>query len=140
MKIATHRLTSLVLTLLVLCYSGTPAIGQQAQRTAHVKVPFEFWVGDTPLSAGDYQLRHVLSPTLVVFTSKQTKIATEAYMLPVDDEPVKESEAKLVFSVNNGRHSLYEVDGVFGTRVMTAQYGSPKPTGDNRVEVPMAYY
>lgn len=138
MKFAIHSLKSIAFAV-ALCCLATISTAQQAQRTAYAKVPFEFWVGDTRLSAGEYQVKHVISPTLVVFTKKDSRVATEAYLLPVNNEPVSESNAKLVFSVHNGRYSLYEVQGVFGIRRMTADYGEPEPTGDGRVEVSLSY-
>ena len=138
MRISRFFLGRLLMVVLICFSTGTLTVGE-TQLVAHAKVPFEFWVGDTRLAAGDYELKHVVSPTLVVFTNKSTNIATEAYLLPVDSEPVKQSEAKLIFSVQNGSHYLYQINGTFGTRVMTAQYGAPKPTGDKRAEVPILY-
>jgi hypothetical protein len=108
-------------------------------KTAHAAIPFDFWIADTKLPAGDYEMRHVTSPTLVVFTSPGDKRSTEAFMLPLNDDPVQENQAKLVFLVQNGQHYLYEAWGVYGKRIVTAQYGIPAPTGDMRAEVPVVY-
>lgn len=108
-------------------------------KTAHAVIPFDFWIGDTKLPAGNYEMRHVSSPTLVVFTSPGKKRSTEAFMLPINDDPVQENQAKLVFLVQNGQHYLYEAWGVYGKRIVTAQYGIPAPTGDMRAEVSVVY-
>ena len=121
---------------LLLC--GTSNAAKKA-KTAHVAIPFDFWIGDTKLPAGNYRMTHLTTPTLVVFTSSDRKSATEAFMLPVDSNPVKQSQAKLVFLVQNGEHYLYEAWGIYGRRIVTAQYGTAIPTGNSRVEVPVVY-
>jgi len=108
-------------------------------KTAHAVIPFDFWIGDTKLPSGKYVMRHVSSPTLIVFTSSDGGGSTEAFMLPINNDPVHENQAKLVFLVQNGQHYLYEAWGVSGRRIVTALYGMPAPTGDMRVEVPIVY-
>lgn len=128
--------------LLTLCFGLVLCMHVDAatkEKTAHVTIPFDFWIQDTKLPAGTYHLKHVSSPTLVVFTSSDGRRSTEAFMLPVNDDPVKASEARLVFLVENGEHYLYEAWGVYGRRIVTAQYGIPEPSGDRRLEVPVVY-
>ena len=108
-------------------------------KTAHVVIPFDFWIQDTKLLAGSYEMKHVTSPTLVVFTSSDRRGSTEAFMLPVNDDPVSPSQAKLVFLVQNGQHYLYEAWGVYGRRIVSGQYGIAAPEGERRVEVPVIY-
>lgn len=108
-------------------------------KTAHVVIPFDFWVQDTKLPAGTYEMQHVNLPTLVMFTGFDGRRSAEAFMLPVSDDPVTPSEAKLVFLVQNGQHYLYEAWGVYGRRIVSAQYGIPAPKGESRVEVPVFY-
>ena len=108
-------------------------------KTAHVTIPFDFWVQNSKLPAGVYEISHINSPTVVVFTSSDAKRATEVFMLPVNNEAVKESESKLVFSVQNGQRYFYELWCVYGRRVSTSQYGKEAPNGDRRVEVPISY-
>ena len=108
-------------------------------KTAHVVIPFDFWVQDTKLPAGTYEMKHVNLPTLVMFTGFDSRTSAEAFMLPVNDDPVTPSEAKLVFLVQNGQHYLYEAWGVYGRRIVSAQYGIPAPKGESRVEVPVIY-
>ena len=108
-------------------------------KTGHVVIPFDFWVQDTKLSAGTYEIQHLTSPTLVEFSRSDGQGSTEAFMLPVNDDRVTPSQAKLVFSLQNGQHYLYEVWGVYGRRIVTGQYGTAVPKGDSRVEVPVVY-
>lgn len=129
-------------TLMMFCFGLLSFIGAGAAsktKTAHVVIPFDFWLENTKLPAGPYEIRHVTSPTVVVFTSSDAKRATEVFMLPVNNDPVKENQAKLVFLVQNDQHYLYEAWGVYGKRIVTAQYGTPAPTGNMRVEVPVIY-
>jgi hypothetical protein len=121
---------------LVLCMHADAAT---KEKTAHVTIPFDFWIQDTKLPAGTYEVKHVSSPTLVVFTSSERRRSTEAFMLPVNNDPVKPSEAKLVFLVQKGEHYLYEAWGIYGRRIVTAQYGIAEPSGDRRLEVPLVY-
>jgi hypothetical protein len=128
--------------LLAVCF-GLALFGRadaaDKPKTAHAVIPFDFWIGDTKLPAGNYAMRHVSSPTLVVFTSSADKSSTEAFMLPINNDPVQENQAKLVFLIQNGQHYLYEAWGVYGKRIVTAQYGVPAPTGDKRVEIAVVY-
>jgi hypothetical protein len=127
---------SLVCSVLLLLVTVGTA---QTQKVAHATIPFQFWIGDSPLPAGDYQIEHEVSPTLVLFRLNGAKTANQAFMLPIDEDPVKESDFKLVFKDQNGKHYLYEVWGKYGKRVLTAVYGLPNPTGDSRVEVRIIY-
>src|SRR5437868_2421577 len=127
MKIRATRFDGLLLVCFVLVLLASPGVAQKP-KIAQATIPFKFWIGDTQLPAGDYQIEHEVSPTLVMFRSKSTKTANEAYMLPIDQNPVKESDFKLVFKTQNGEYYLYEVWGKFGKRILTAAYGTPTPT------------
>lgn len=122
----------------VLLLPGTRASGQQP-KIAQATIPFPFWIRDNPLPAGDYEIEHVVSSTLVLFRSKNGDAVQDAYMIPLDDSVVKPSEAKLVLRVRNGRHYLYAFWGIYGKRVLTAESGRPAPATDNRVEVRVIY-
>ena len=108
-------------------------------KTAHVTISFDFWVQNSKLPAGVYEISHINSPTVVVFTSSDAKRATQVFMLPVNNDPVKESESKLVFFVQDGQRYFYELWCIYGRRISTSQYGKEAPSGDSRVEVPIAY-
>jgi hypothetical protein len=138
MKSTSHLRESFLFVVISIFCLGTFSFGQTS-RTAYVTVPFEFWVGDTRLPAGTYELTHAISPTLVVFAGMKPDTSTEAFLLPVNEDPVKQSDAKLIFALRNGNYYLYEIRGRFGTRIMSAEYGLPEPKGDHRVEVPVTY-
>jgi hypothetical protein len=138
MKICARRFNGLLLVCPVLLLFTIAGMAQN-QKTAHATIPFEFWIGNNQLPAGDYQINHEVSPDLVLFRLQGGKGANEAYMLPVNDDPVKESDFKLVFKTQNGEHYLYEVWGKYGKRILTSAYGLPNPARENRVEIPIVY-
>lgn len=128
--------------LITVCFGlilFTHADAAAQSKTAHVVIPFDFWVQDTRLPAGTYEMQHVDLPTLVMFSGSDGRKSAEAFMLPVNDDPVTPNEAKLVFLVQNGQHYLYEAWGVYGRRIVSAQYGIAAPKGESRVEVPVIY-
>src|SRR6266446_2498612 len=131
MKTRARRFDGLLVLCFFLLLLATPGIAQKPQ-IAHATIPFEFWIGSTQLPAGDYQIEHEVSPDLVFFRLKGGKTANEAYMLPIDEDPVKESDFKLVFKTQNGEHYLYEVWGKYGKRILTSAYGLSNPTRENR--------
>jgi hypothetical protein len=138
MNIRVTRFDHLLPVCFVVLLLAAPGIAQKV-RVAHADIPFEFWIGNNQLPAGDYQINHEVSPDLVLFRLQGGKGANEAYMLPVDSDPVKESDFKLVFKTQNGEHYLYEVWGKYGKRILTSAYGLPNPTRENRVEIPIVY-
>src|SRR5690349_15443562 len=108
MKRTSHLCRSFLFVLFSIFSLGVFSSGQ-TNRTAHVTVPFEFWVDGTRLPAGTYELTHAISPTLVVFSGMKPENSSEAFLLPVDEDPVKQSDAKLIFAVRNGNYYLYEI-------------------------------
>ena len=139
MKPQTRKWIGLIMLCSVFYLPGTRADGQQKQ-IAHTTIPFQFWIGDNPLPAGDYQIEHVVSSTLVLFRSKKGDTVQEAYMIPLDDSLVRPDQAKLVFRVQNGKHYLYSFWGVYGKRVLTSESGGPAPALDSRLDVPVVYH
>ena len=123
------------LALLLLLGQGTA----QKQTMAQATIPFEFWVAGNCLPAGDYRIEPVESTAYILFRTTDGRIVQDAYTLPLDENPVKESDAKLVFRIEDGRRYLYEGWGPYGRRVLTAEAGRPAPSGDDRVEVPINY-
>lgn len=71
--------------------------------------------------------------------STDGRIIQVAYALPLDDDPAKESDCKLIFRIKDGRHYLYGGWGPFGRRVLTGESVRPVPSGDDRAEVPLIY-
>ncbi|HTR26191.1 MAG TPA: hypothetical protein VMI10_19610 [Terriglobales bacterium] len=123
------------LAILILVGQGTA----QKQRSAQATIPFEFWIAGSSLPAGDYQIEHVESTVYLLLRSTDGKIVQDVYTLPLDEDQVKESEFKLVFRIQDGRHYLYEGWGPYGRRVVTVESGRPAPTGDEKIEVPVTY-
>jgi hypothetical protein len=138
MKTRTRKWIGLMMVCSVFYLPGTRVTGQQKQ-IAHATIPFQFWIGDNPLPAGDYEIEHVVSSTLVLFRSKNGNAVQDAYMIPLDDSVVKPDQAKLVFRVQNGKHYLYAFWGVYGKRVLTFESGRPTPAADIRLDVPVVY-
>ncbi len=138
MKTQTRKWIGLAMLCLVLLLPGTTVTGQQP-KIAQATIPFQFWIGDTLLPAGDYQIEHVVSSTLVMFRSKNGETSQDAYMVPLDDSVVEPEQAKLIFRVQNGRHSLYALWGINGKRVMTAESGRPAPAKENLLGVAVVY-
>ncbi len=123
------------LAVLFLVGEGTA----QKQTMAQVTIPFEFWIAGNRLPAGDYRIEHIDSRAYLMFRSTDGKIVQNAYTLPLDDDPVKASDAKLVFRIQNGRRYLYGGWGPYGRSVVTVESVRPAPSGENRVEVPIIY-
>ena len=111
----------------------------QKQRTAQATIPFEFWIAGSRLPAGEYRIEHVESTAYILFRSTDGKIVQDAYTLPLDENPVKDSDAKLVFRIQDGRRYLYEGSGPYGRRVVTVESERAGPSGDKRAEVPIIY-
>jgi hypothetical protein len=138
MKTRARKWIGLGMLCSVLLFTGTRANGQQP-KVAQATIPFQFWIGDNPLPAGDYEIQHVISSTLVLFRSTNGGTTQDAYMIPLDDSSVKPDQAKLIFRVQDGKHYLYAFWGVYGKRVLTAESGRPAPATDGRVEVHVVY-
>ena len=129
---------TILLSLLALLIPASQSMGQE-QKTVQATIPFEFWIESSRLPAGDYRIEHVESTAYILFRSTDGKIIKDAYTLPLDETPVKEAEAKLVFRIENGKRYLYEGWGPYGRRVVTMESARPAPSGAERVEVPITY-
>jgi hypothetical protein len=138
MEICTQKWIGLMVFCSVLLLAGVRANGQQP-KIAQATIPFQFWIGNNPLPAGDYEIEHVVSSTLVLFRSKNGDAVQDVYMIPLDDSLVMQNQAKLVFRFQNGRHYLYAFWGLYGKRVLTTESGQPAPARDSRLDVPVVY-
>jgi hypothetical protein len=95
-----------VVSLLVLL----PLVGQGAAQTvteAHARIPFEFWIEANHLPAGNYQIEQIESIPYLLFLNTDGNVAGGAYTVALDKTPVKESDARLIFRIQDGRHYLY---------------------------------
>src|SRR5271165_3812111 len=132
------RLMAILLSSLALLILAGQGMAQK-QRIAQATIPFEFWIAGSRLPAGEYRIEHVESTAYLLFRSTDGKIVQDAYTLPLDENPVKESDAKLVFRIQDGRRYLYEGSGPYGRRVVTVESERAGPSGDKRAEVPIIY-
>jgi len=130
-RATTILLSSLALLLLV--GQGTA----QEQTIVQAKIPFEFWIAGNRLPAGDYRIEHIDSRAYLLFRSADGKVVQGAYTLPLNDDPAKESDAKLVFRIQDGKRYLYGGWGPYGQSVLTVESVRPAPSGEGRVEVPI---
>jgi hypothetical protein len=124
----------LVLSLLV--RQGTA----QTVMEAHASIPFEFWVEGNHVPAGNYQIEQIASIPYVLFLNTDGNIAAGAYTIGIDKNPTKDSEARLIFRIQDGRHFLYGGWGLYGKHVLRAESKLAVPSGDNRVEVPVSFH
>jgi hypothetical protein len=126
---------SSLLGLIALVEHGTG----QKRMIAHATIPFEFWLAGDRLPAGNYQIEVIESTAYLLFMSTDGKIVDGAYTLSLDEDPVKDTDARLVFRIQDGRRYLYGGSGSYGRRVVKAESKRPAPSGDNRVEVPVTF-
>jgi hypothetical protein len=138
MKAQTRKWIGLILVCSAFAFTGMQ-VNAQESKIAQATIPFQFWIGDTALPAGDYEIQHFVSSTLVLFRSKNGKAVQQAYMAPLDDSVVKPNQAKLVFVNQDGRHYLYAFWGVYGKRGLTADIAQPAPPTNRQLDVPVVY-
>ena len=98
-----------------------------------VHIPYDFWIQNTPLSAGDYSLSIVVD-TVVFFHNVKTKATEQVSLLPTGDQ-VAPGDHKLVFVVHNGQHYLREIWNADGKQIVTSQLDVPLASGDTETEV-----
>jgi hypothetical protein len=110
----------------------------QSHLEAYATIPFEFWVEGDRLAAGVYQIEQIESISYLLFISPDGKVVG-AYTVAVDDRPVKNSDARLIFRVQDGRHYFYGGWGPYGRHVLKAEAERAVPSGDNRVEIPVSF-
>jgi len=127
--------------LVLLCgLALTPLSSLWAQSPRHIEaaIPFDFWIGGSHLPAGDYIIEPVDSSTYFLFRTKDGKGIHTVYSVPLDEVPRPESEAKLVFKLEDGKHCLYEGWGPFGRRVLTGESFYRAHSGE-MTDVPLVY-
>ena len=127
---------SSLLVLLALVGQGTA----QKRMMAHATIPFDFWLAGNRLPAGNYQIEVIESTAYVLFLSTDGKMIGGTYTLLLDGDPVKDTDARLIFRVQDGRHYLYGGWGSYGKRLVRAESTHPAPSGDSRAEVPVIFH
>ena len=130
-----------ILRILCCCVLAlvAPQLSAQTHGTAEATIPFDFWIEGTHLPAGRYRIEHIDSSTYFVMRSSDGKSIHDVYTLPLDESPITEQDAKLVFRVEKGRYYLYGGSGPFGRRVVTAESVRSALSGDSRAEVALVY-
>ena len=128
-----------VLCCSVLVLVGAFQLSAQTPGIVEATIPFDFWIEGSHLPAGVYQIEHIDSSTYFVMRSNDGKSAHDVYTLPLDEGPIKEQDAKLVFRIEKGRYYLYGGSGPFGRRVVTAESARPAPSGDAKADVPIVF-
>lgn len=127
---------SSLLMLLALVGQGTA----QKRMMAHATIPFDFWLAGDRLPAGNYQIEVIESTAYVLFLSTDGKVVDGADTLLLDGDPVKETDARLIFRIQDGRHYLYGGWGSYGKRLVKAESTQPAPSGDSRAEVSVTFH
>ena len=127
---------SSLLMLLTLVGQGTA----QKHMMAHATIPFDFWLAGDRLPAGNYQIEVIESTAYVLFLSTDGKVVDGAYTLLLDGDPVKETDARLIFRIQDGRHYLYAGWGSYGKRLVKAESTQPAPSGDSRAEISVIFH
>ena len=136
----TRRMALLLVLLGSLLLIALPiALTAQQAKAAHAVMPFDFWVEDEKLPAGDYVIEHIKSTSYFLFRSTDGKHLATGYTLLLADDACQTGEYKLIFRVEDGKHVLYGGWGPFGSRVQSEESTEPAPSGQNRVEVPVTY-
>jgi hypothetical protein len=119
-----------------------PLVRQGTAQTlmeAHATIPFEFWIEGNHLPAGNYQIEQIESVPYLLVLQPGGYIAAGAYTVAVDKDPVKDSDARLIFRIQDGKHYLYGGWGPYGKHVLKAESKQAAPSGDNRVEIPVGF-
>jgi len=135
-------LLGIAVIALSLLVTAATAVGQTktqepAPPIATAQIPFDFWMGDTHLPAGEYALYPVLRlTTLVLLRNTKTNAQEQAFLVPTG-ELVASGDYKLVFVVQKGQHYLQELWESDGKAVLTSQLGITMGPADTRSEVPL---
>jgi hypothetical protein len=108
-----------------------------APAIATAQIPFDFWIGDTHLAAGEYALYPVLNlNTLLLLRNTKTNAQEQAFLVPTG-ELVSSREYKMIFVAHTGEHYLQEIWDEEGKAVLTSQIGISITPADTRSEVPL---
>lgn len=100
-------LTGFLVLVLLVPFAGLSATyGQRC--LFDIMIPFEFFVGDTPLPAGHYCVSHVLSPNVISIQHREGR-ANATILVRVSSSDPSEADSKLVFNKYGNRHFLSQV-------------------------------
>ena len=127
--------SALLLLALLLSFSG--GVLAQQYVMANCTIPFAFDAGGKTFPAGDYILDSSV-PSFVVIRTKDGKQSTEVPTV-IYGEPVKKSEAKIIFAKRDGKYVLYQLWGVLGKRTISPELGDKPVSEKDTKEVPLTY-
>ena len=100
--------TSFIRTLAIGFGAAIGPICLMAQNTLTVKIPFDFTVGSTSLTAGDYTVRPQLTHSVLSLQSVDDRSAIMALTLDVQSTK-RVSQGTLVFNQYGDRYFLSQV-------------------------------
>ena len=109
----------------------------QSYVTANVTIPFPFFAEGETLAAGDYVIDSAV-PSSISIRSKDGKHIRVVPTI-VNGDPVKKSEAKLIFVKRDGKYVLHALWGVLGKRVVTSELAEQSVAEKDTTEVPLTY-
>jgi hypothetical protein len=129
-------LASLCLVLALLSMTSERVLAQR-YVAANATIPFSFHAGTETFAAGDYIIDSSV-PTFIFIRSKDSKHFAEVPTV-LFGQPVKKSEAKLIFVKRDGSYVLDTLWGVLGKRRMTSELVTTSNGTEETKEVPLNY-
>jgi hypothetical protein len=141
-NVITAILLAVGIVLVFLLVTAAVAVGQArlqppAPPIATALIPFDFWIGNTHLAAGEYALYPVLRlNTLVLLRNTKTNAQEQVFLVPTGEQ-ARSGEYKLIFVVHTGQHYLQELWESDGKAVVTSQIGITTAPSDTRMDVPL---
>ncbi len=129
-------LASLFLVLALLSMTSERVLAQK-YVAANATIPFSFHAGTETFAAGDYVIDSSV-PTFIFIRSKDSKHFAEVPTV-LFGQPVKKSEAKLIFVKRDGSYVLDALWGVLGKRRMTSELVTTSNGAEETKEVPLNY-
>ena len=100
-------------------------------------IPFDFWIGDSYLPAGEYRVYFIFGLTSVILLRNATNGAQEkAFLVPIDGQ-VSRDDLKLIFATRNGENFLHEIWKADGRSIVTSEFAVGDKPGDTQSEVPL---
>lgn len=133
-----HKIVILWIVTIFFClplshiaFGQTEASTTSTTATAHI--PYDFWIGETLLPAGDYSISPGAA-SVVVFWNEKDDVGEQAFLIPTGGL-VASGDYKLIFVVHDGNHHLRAVWNSDGKAVLTSEFHLPLEAGDKEIEV-----
>lgn len=129
-------LASLFLVLALVSLTSERAFAQR-YVVATATIPFSFQAGAETFAAGDYVIDSSV-PSFIFIRSKDSKHYAEVPTV-LFGQPVKKSEAKLIFVKRDGSYVLDALWGVLGKRRVNSELVTTYNGAEETTEVPLRY-